>query len=224
MRIFHVSDLHLDNAMSGGPFGWLGRFDVSAYAGGSDDTLVVAGDTAEQVDDAIDALNAAARRFRSVVATWGNHEKGLPTHARAPNLHVLDLQAQGLHIDPVTRVGYVGGCLTPGDDGQFTRTEEGLRSLEAAAAVDRIVIVSHFVPTPRIGPLVGLDLREKCNNLLERVPPKATKPTAVVFGHAHIEIDATLDGVRLVSNPRGYRRQRRDQTLFRDFKELAVVA
>lgn len=220
MRILHVSDLHLDNAMAGGPHGWFGGFDFAGHAGSPEDTLVIVGDTGEHVDDTIDFLNAAATRFRSVVAVWGNHETGSPTHARAPNVHILDLTPDGLHIDDDQRVGYVGGCLAPTDSVPLTRTERGLRRLEASSAVERIVVVSHFVPTARIGRLIGRDIRTKCNDLLERFAPAHVKPTTVAFGHLHIEVEVMIAGVCLVSNPRGYRKERRDGSVFRDFKEL----
>ncbi|RYF04619.1 MAG: hypothetical protein EOO77_29415 [Oxalobacteraceae bacterium] len=203
----HVSDLHLDNAMQGGPIGTLGRTSLVQYKTDLGTRLIVAGDTSEYLADTVDVLNGLAPHYELVVAVLGNHEKPGP-HARlAGNVVILDLLGHPLVHD---RVGYVGGCL--GTEPEVDRAVDQYRDI--AGQVDRVILVSHFVPTPRLSMVVRRDIAGKCNDLLDRLGPVLGR-TDVVFGHVHLEFETQVDGMPVHSNPRGYRGKRRDGTFWR---------
>jgi Icc-related predicted phosphoesterase len=200
------SDLHFDNAMMGGPVGWLGKIDVGKYKNPASTTLLIAGDTSESLRDTVDFLNAAAEHYERVIAVLGNHEKAEGDAVLRENVHVLDLCGYEYRMDGIA---YLGGCLEDG-----AAVEVVARKLTAAQTddeVSRVIVLSHFAPTPRLCDLVGRDFRGKCNGLLDKVAPPL-KDTTIVFGHVHLPFDLILDGYRLLADPRGYKGIRRDGT------------
>jgi hypothetical protein len=204
-----TSDLHFDNGMWGGPTGLLKHVDVLAYKNPEATTLLVAGDTSETIDDTIDFLNAAAAHYDRVVAVLGNHEQGphrVPVHDR---VHVLDLCGYE-HRDG--DLLYLGGCMA--DEAEVAVVAKRLEMAQADETITRVIVLSHFVPTPRLCGLLGRAFPEKCNTFLDRVTPPR-KPITVVFGHVHLPFAGTLDGFQLLSDPRGYRGVRRDGSAWR---------
>lgn len=207
----HVSDLHLDNALSGGPHGWLGQIDMGRYKKSQSRFLIVAGDTSEYLSDTIDALNGVAQHYQHVVAVLGNHEKpgDVTLDDLRENVTILDLIGGETVIDGI---GFVGGSLDWPEDVQ--RAVSSYRGLVDRRGVDRIIAVSHFAPTPRLGETYGRDIRLKSNNLLDLIG-KPGKRTDIVFGHLHLGFEGELDGFQLHANPRGYRGLRRDRSSWR---------
>ncbi|MBL0404454.1 metallophosphoesterase [Microvirga aerilata] len=199
-----VSDLHFDNGMSGGPLGWLGTIDVCPYKNPGSSTLLVAGDTSETVDDTIDFLNAAAAHYERVVAVLGNHEKGCSQVQARENVHILDLCG---HEYRSGAIAYLGGCME--NEREVEQVAARLDAVQKDSAVGRIIVLSHFVPTPRLCNVLGREFPEKCNRFLDLVSPPV-KATAIVFGHVHLPYAGDLDGFQLFSEPRGYRGKRRD--------------
>lgn len=142
MRIDYCSDLHLDNAMSGGPHGWLGSIDISEWKSDGE-VLVVAGETAEHIDDTIDFLNSARKHYGAVIATLGNHEVGTPSRNLRDGVHLLDWHDSN-HV-VIGNVAFVGGCLPPG---HMSTSKDSVRSLLSSAinsvGVETVVGVSHY--------------------------------------------------------------------------------
>jgi hypothetical protein len=206
--IDYASDLHWDNAMGGGPHGWLGTIDVLRYKNPGSSALLIAGDTSQHISDTLDFLHAAAQHYSRVVAVLGNHEELSGHAAPATNVHLLDFSAFEQRVGDVA---YLGGCLEKEDD--VAAVASKLDQAQVDGRVSRVIVLSHFVPTPRIGSLLGCELAAKCNNLLDRVQ-RPRKDTTVVFGHAHLPFQGYLDGFRLLSHPRGYRGIRRDGTVW----------
>lgn len=198
----HVSDLHLDNAMTGGPLGWLGRVALGRYKTPAARRLIIAGDTTEHLADTVDVLNGVAPLYDRVVAVLGNHETAGQHPPLRGNVAILDLLDHPLVEHGVA---YVGGCL--GDEAAVMRAAEQYRLV--APGVDRVVVVSHYVPSPRISALVGRDISGKANHLLEQIGAPIVR-TDVVFGHVHLAIDGEVAGFKVRSNPRGYRGKLRD--------------
>lgn len=212
----HVSDLHLDNAiLSNKPQGWLARRSFDEWRASSNDILVVAGDTAEHIDDTIDVLNRLRDSYEHVVAVLGNHEQGPPTKALRDGVVILDHVAG--HSVTVEDVTFIGACLDPADPVTFEAVLGGARAHWQDASGTKLVIVSHFAPVSDLTPITGKASPDKCNGLIERLGPPP-KPTTIVFGHVHIEAEVEVDGYRIMSNPRGYRGLRRDRTSFEGFR------
>lgn len=211
----YASDLHFDNGMGGGPFGWFGTISISKWVNDGAKVLLIAGDTANHGDDAIDFFNMAAQYYEHVIAIFGNHEeKGI--NVPANNVHLLENGPFWLND-----VVFVGGEYA-------TVTDEDIASIKIAESDPRtteVIILSHFVPDARVGDdLVDmrgkLNMQGKANDLIVRLgPPK--KATTIIFGHSHIECVAEVGGYRCISNPRGYRGLRRDKTVFKRFAKLA---
>lgn len=204
----HVSDLHLDNAMAGGPHGTFKNVNLARYRTEGATHLIVAGDTANHIGDTIDVINAVAPLYERVILAKGNHEQEGPHLPVASNVILLDEIRFAVH----RRVGFVGGCLDTEE--AVAEAVRGITFLDSSTAVDRIIIVSHFVPSPRLSKLFGRDVASKSNDLLDRLGP-LSKRTDVVFGHVHLACDGYIDGVRVRANPRGYRGQLRDRTHWR---------
>lgn len=221
MLIDHTADLHLDNGLvRSEPVGWLERFDVEKYRHPNAEVLVSAGDTSNHPLDTADFLTAAAGSYVHVIAVNGNHELMSPTQAPVPaNVHLLDeIPGQKVVIEGVA---FVGGCLGPEDVEATTTVVAAVEKANGDPAVRTVVVISHYVPSARVGDIIGTDIAHKSNNLLDRLPTPA-KPSVIVFGHLHVEIDAVIDGWRVVSNPRGYRGIRRDGTAWTGFGRLEI--
>jgi hypothetical protein len=197
----YCSDLHFDNAMSGGPFEWFSTIDVRKYNNDESTTLLIAGDSSGGPINTVGFPNVAAEQF---IAVLGNHEKADGEVATCENVHVLDLIG---HEYRNHGVAYLGGCLE--DEAAVEVVAQKLTAVQDAPTISRVIVVSHLAPTPRLSDQVGLDIKTKCNRLLDMVSPPL-KDTPIVFGHVHLPFDLTLDGFRLLSDPRGYRGIMRD--------------
>jgi hypothetical protein len=200
------SDLHFDNAMMGGPVGWLGRIDVGKYKNPASTTLLIAGDTSESLRDTVDFLNAAAEHMSESSPSSGTMRRPREMPCSRENVHVLDLCGYEYRMDGIA---YLGGCLE--DRAAVEVVARKLTAAQTDDEVSRVIVLSHFAPTPRLCALAGRTFNEKCNGLLDQVDPPL-KDTTVVFGHVHLPFDLTLDGYRLLADPRGYRGIRRDGT------------
>src|SRR5688500_14815677 len=95
------SDLHFDNAMTGGPLGWLGTIDVRKYKNPGAEVLLIAGDTSNSLTDTVDFLNAAAEHYERVIAVLGNHEKRDGQAEPRENVHLLDLAGHEYRVDGI---------------------------------------------------------------------------------------------------------------------------
>lgn len=221
MVIDHVSDLHWDNGMMRSkPLGWLGRIDVAQYRRSEADVLVVAGDTSNHHLDTADFLAAAAEHCSRVVAVHGNHERLHPVQAQLPtNVYLLD-DLPG-HTVTVGGVAFVGGCLAPEDAEAIATVVAAVSAAQDDPALRAVVVVSHYVPTPKVGDIIDADIQHKANDLLDRLPAPA-KLGVIVFGHLHIEVDTVINGWRMVSNPRGYRGLRRDGSAWTGFGQIEI--
>ncbi|MBJ6128563.1 metallophosphoesterase [Microvirga splendida] len=213
------SDLHLDNAAMGGPFRWIGKIDVRKYKNPTSTTLLIAGDTSESLSDTVDFLNAAADHYERVIAVLGNHEEVDRDAVTRDNVHILDLVGHEYRKDGIA---YLGGCLE--DEAAVEVVARKLTAAKNDATISRVIVLSHFAPTPRLSDLTGGNFREKCNGLLDMVGPPL-KDTTIVFGHVHLPFNLMLDGYRLLSDPRGYRGIRRDGSAWRGkFATFASLA
>lgn len=216
MRIDYCSDLHLDNAMSGGPHGWLGSMNLSDWIAGGE-VLVIAGDTAEHVDDTVDFLNAARNHYQTVIAVLGNHEAGLPSRTLASGVHVLDWAVSNRLV--LGEVAFVGACLGPHDHCQSEAVAASIRETNQISPTMRIIGVSHY---PSIEPPLP-SLSSNRNVLAVKRFNFAEPPVnAWISGHLHREFDIKIGGVRHLSNPRGYRGNRRDGSHWSGFRTLDV--
>lgn len=206
LKIDYVSDLHVDNAMMGGPYGTFGQFlNFSNMKNDDSDVLVIAGDTANHPKDMADVLNEASKHYRLVVATLGNHELtnnvDLYSLGLEGNVSLLDLFNDHCFLDG-TRL-FIGGNLAPTD----LAVDEVIANVLAAQnhpLVNDVVIVSHYIPDRRI-----CDDIERSNHLISGIKD-AKNVSAIIFGHYHYEIDQMIDGFRCLSNPRGYQGIKRD--------------
>lgn len=214
-----VSDLHLDNAMTGGPFGWVGAtFAFGKYKTPGADILLVVGDTSNTDEDTADVLNLAAAHYDQVIAVRGNHECPYQTPVSLrPNVCVLDWTIGRQH-----RIGdtlFVGACLKA-DHPDLETVAAAANAAQYDDSIARIVVLSHVAPTPQLSDVIGgVDISHKANDLLDRLE-NPRKPSTIVFGHLHVPMDTTLYGWRLFSNPRGYRGQRRDGSWWQSFQTI----
>lgn len=200
-----VSDLHFDNGMQGSPEGILRTIDVTKYRNETARVLIVAGDTAERERDAADFLNNAAGHYEQVIAVLGNHDRLEDVApALADNVHVLDRTGCGFLWEGIA---FVGAC--PLDFEAEAEVAERFAVAQRALDVERVVLVVHYVPSRRFSQVAGRDIDNKAIDLLERLEP-VRKPTLLVFGHVHLRFEGEIDGMRFLSNPRGYRGKLRD--------------
>lgn len=221
MKIDYASDLHLDNAMRGGPHGWLGRTDIAKWSDGGD-VLVVAGDTAEHIDDTIDLLNGAQNHYPVVIGCLGNHETGAASKSLRDRVFLLDwLDDRRIDHDGIA---FIGGCLSPADRDEADRLALSINGAASEVAVREIVAITHYPPSWRLATMLGRRIEEACSPMLEEVQLARDKPITWVCGHLHYEFDLDLDGIRIVSNPRGYRELRRDGSAWKGFKSLLLRA
>jgi hypothetical protein len=211
MIIDYVSDLHIDECSMGGPFGWMGNYDFSKRKSNNATTLVVAGDTSECMDDTIDFYNAATQHYEHIIGIFGNHEKPPLRKSLLPNVHLLEnLPLNTKKIDNIVFIGSNANRDNVANSINFHQNEN----------VDHIVAVVHEVPLVDLK-LLGIESNNKCNNLLALLV-EPIKPTTIIFGHLHLEVDIFHAGFHLLSNPRGYRGMRRDKTAFHAFKTLKL--
>lgn len=199
-----VSDLHFDNGMSGSPPGLFSRLDVLKYKSPDARVLLVAGDTGESFADAVDYYNSAAEHYDLVVAILGNHERMVETAPISERVKVLDLID---HIHRQAEIAYVGGC--PVDDAAAIRLAARFAEAQDDPHVERVVLMTHYVPSLRFSEIAGRDISNKSIAFLETLP-RPVKPTLLVFGHVHLRFEGNLDGFDYVANPRGYRGKLRD--------------
>jgi hypothetical protein len=204
-----VSDLHFDNAMKGSPPGLFSNLDVLKFKSPDATMLLVVGDTAETLRDAVDYYNAAARHYELVVAVLGNHEEPGEHAPLDQRVVVLDLCGHAYRHD---RIAFVGGC--PLDDAADDAVIAEFAAAQADDHVDRVVLLLHFVPSKRFSEIAGMNIDGKCISILERLSP-IRKPTLLAFGHVHLTFHGEIDGMTFVSNPRGYRGKLRDGSYWR---------
>jgi predicted phosphodiesterase len=200
----YVSDLHLDNALwSTGPLGWVGRAPLDPLKSSDNDIIVVAGDTAEHIDDTIDVLNRLRDNYDFVFGIRGNHDKGKATKELRRSVYLLD-ELYG-HSVLFGDTIFVGACLEP-NSMLLKDVVDTVKDAWDADHVEHVVLISHYPPEQLMGSL-------GCPN----------KETTIIFGHTHIETDQMESGYRLLSNPRGYRGKRRDNTAFVGFKPYEAL-
>lgn len=199
-----VSDLHFDNGMAGSPPGLFGRLDVLKYKTPEARVLLVAGDTGESFADAVDYYNNAAQHYELVVAILGNHERMGPTAPVDDRVKVLDIID---HVYRQAEIAYVGGC--PVDDAAAARVAVRFAEVQADPEIERVVLMTHYVPSLRFSEIAGRDIANKSIAFLETLS-RPVKPTLLVFGHVHLRFEGSLDGFDYVANPRGYRGKLRD--------------
>lgn len=111
-------------------------------------------------------------------------------------------------------------------DQQSDAIASQVREFQNDQSVREIVLVTHTVPvveglrshTDQYGHLNG----SYCNTKMQRVldADSNSKISTWVFGHTHDFRDFYKSGVRFVSNPRGYRGERRDGIQFDGVKQI----
>lgn len=233
MRVFAISDLHLDYAANRE---WLQQLPLHEY---NDDALILAGDVSDRLALLNDAFRTLAQRFAVVLFVPGNHDlwttrervrdsfEKLGAVSAAAGEHGIrtDIFWHGdLAIVPLLGwYDYSFGaadeylkaawadyrhCQWPGhDDVSLTRlfTERNPSSPQDAL---RIITFSHFLPRIDLMP--------------ERIPAKHRKiypvlgttildsqlrrlgSTLHVYGHSHVNRRVMLDGVTYINNAFGY--------------------
>jgi predicted phosphodiesterase len=233
MRIFAVSDLHLDYAANRQ---WLQQLPLHEY---NDDVLILAGDVSDRLERLEEAFQALARRFSTVLYVPGNHdawihreqardsfEKLAAVHAAAAAHGVCTDIFQAAEVTIVPLQGWYDysfgaaddylkaawadyrNCRWPGyDDAALTRlfTDRNPVSVPAAR---HLISYSHFLPRIDLMP--------------ERIPAQHRKIYPVlgttildtqlrrlgsrlhVYGHSHVNRRVTIDGVTYVNNAFGY--------------------
>lgn len=203
-----VSDLHFDNGMRDSPRGIMARLDVGRFKSEGASVLIVAGDTAERRSDTWDLLNNVAAFYDRVIAVWGNHDQGETDEvSKNPNVVVLDDRPGNIFVED--GIAYIGGC--PLDEAAEATIVQGFHWAQLDESVRRVVLVTHYVPSLRFSAIAGRDISNKAFSLLERLTV-VRKPTLLVFGHVHLRLEGEIDGMRFVSNPRGYRGKLRDHS------------
>ena len=182
MPVFdHVCDLHLDNALMGGPHGWLTSFDLARFKSADATHLLVGGDTSNHAQDTIEVLNGIAPLYLRVIAVPGNHEEGHSVVAPAPNVTILD----PLHPFVENGIGFAGGLMQ--EDTDVRLVVATVHAFDQDDRVTRIIVISHVAPTPRLGALFGgVNITPKSNCFLDLLGPVQTRLELFQLTRTHI--------------------------------------
>ena len=239
MRIFAVSDLHVDHRPNQVLVEGLGR---EEYTG---DALIVAGDIAHQLDTVATTLAGLRARFGRVFYVPGNHELwvGNSQETSVERFERILALCRQLQVDTqparagkywiVPLFGWYESGFARGQyhypapnnwaDFHFCRWPNGLGSPAAyftglnLANLRRyqgpVISFSHFLPRPDLLPPVER-LRFKA---LPQVAGSARLEAQVrhlgsqihIFGHSHILWDEEINGVRYLQHALAYPKERR---------------
>src|SRR6185312_9817551 len=68
---------------------------------------------------------------------------------------------------------------------------------------DKVLVVTHHAPHAHCDPAHPFNPGFCCSNMDDLIDPRFVHTW--VFGHTHVPVDFELNGVRMISNPRGYK-------------------
>lgn len=239
MRIFSISDLHVDFAAN---WQWVEALSLVEY---SSDVLLVAGDIAHELGRISRAFDALRTRFARVFFVPGNHELWVAGE-RGTSIEkfdrLLDLCGEcGVETRP-SEVGCVRvvplfswyspdfdragtgdeKALAAWGDFRFCRWPDDMEAIDyyfstrnemPARTRDQTISFSHFLPRSELLPSI--------ENLRFKGLPMVAGSTRLeeqlreigadihIFGHSHIPCDKIIDGVRYIQQPLAYPKERR---------------
>lgn len=243
MRVFAVSDLHVDYAPNRQWVNDLSRADHQR------DVLLVAGDLSHKPERLLETMAALRARFARVVFVPGNHDLWVPSDGAASSLDRLaDLNRaleqldvtldsvihEGVRIVPLlswydfsfgvpgprlqkawvdfVRCRWPDGWDSPKVNAHFDALNP--RPPAAAEPALPLITVSHFVPRPDLLPMpaimaFGWILPVLGSWALERQVRRwhacsARSEHVHLYGHSHVNVDRTMNGIRYLNNARGY--------------------
>ena len=239
MRIFSISDLHVDFADN---WQWVEALSLVEY---SRDVLLVAGDIAHEIGRVAATLDALRRRFARVFFVPCNHELWV-VGQQGDSIEKFDrlLEVCG-ECGVETRPSAVGDirvvplfswysadfdcagtwdkkALAAWGDFRFCRWPDEILALDCyfsernevpASTQAQTISFSHFLPRPELLPSIQ-NLRFKglpmvAGSARLEEQLRATGADIHIFGHSHIHCDKTLDGVRYIQQPLAYPKERR---------------
>jgi len=239
MRIFSISDLHVDFKDN---WHWVEALSLLDF---SQDTLLVAGDIAHDLGRVEMALAALRARFSRVFFVPGNHELWVAGEQGDSIDKFERLLALCVECGVETRPNSVGnqrivplfswynadfdsegqgdaGALASWGDFRFCRWPGEIESLDhyfsrrndPPVCTDvQTISFSHFLPRRELLPPVE-NLRFKglpkvAGSVLLDEQIRAAGADIHIFGHSHIPCDKMIDGVRYIQQPLAYPKERR---------------
>jgi len=234
MRIFAISDLHVDYAENER---WVTQLSTWDY---QQDVLICAGDVAHTTSDVAKALLALRNRFNSVVYLPGNHELWVKHEPGKTSLEKFQeimrlaaesgVQTQPLHLKEVSLVpvlawyDYSFGspssellerwadfhvCIWPEHFDQARLTAHFLAQNSPFASEDdrKIISFSHFVPRNDLLPASGrtMDLlRPVMGSDAIDVYIRKLGSSMHIYGHYHVNRRSERDNILYINNALGY--------------------
>ena len=245
MRLFAVSDLHVDYAPNVEWIEGLSRLDYQ------NDALIVAGDLSHQQSLLLTSLAALSDRFAHVLFVPGNHDIWvsrqdprdsltrhdqlldavqdagvLTTPLRLPELQIVPLLSwyDFSFGEPIRRLRaawmdfhrcrWPDGWLEADINACFLGRNPAPETIATASKQTPLVTFSHFMPRADLLP----ELAVKHFGWLLPVLGGWSIDRALrtygsgagsashhhIYGHSHVNVDRTIDGVRYLNNARGY--------------------
>ena len=236
MRIFTVSDLHLDHPEN---LTWSKNISLYDY---QEDILILGGDILEQPELFEESMFEIAQKFKIAFFVPGNHDLYLTPGERWDSLEKYErmmtvLQAIGFQLE-ATKLGeltivpmlswydYSFGqppeqLLANWPDFKGLRWPDDLNQLDAitqyfleknkpflAEKNETVISFSHFMPRVDLLPDSvgeGYRLMEPffgCEGLEEQI--RELNPDIHIYGHSHINLRKTVDGITYLNNALGY--------------------
>ncbi len=239
MRIFSISDLHVDFAAN---WHWVEALSLVEYRC---DVLLVAGDIAHELGRVVLALDELRKRFARVFFVPGNHELWVVGEQGDSIEKFERLLALCGECGVETRPSAVGGAsvvplfswysadfdsegqgdsaaLAAWGDFRFCRWPDAIESPDHYFAErnevpvqvrEQTISFSHFLPRrellPSIDHLRFKGLPRVAGSARLEKQLRATGADIHIFGHSHIPCDKIIDGVRYIQQPLAYPKERR---------------
>lgn len=101
---------------------------------------------------------------------------------------------QDFHLDPYNWIGL--------HDQQTEWLRNHILEIKERHQGAKILVVTHHAPHARCDPDHSYNAGFACRDMDDLIDPELINMWA--FGHTHVPVDFELNGVRMISNPRGY--------------------
>lgn len=240
MRLFAISDLHLDYLEN---LDWLINLSSVDYV---DDAIIVAGDISDSISVVRNGFDHLSRRFSKVLFVPGNHDLWVDRSGLMDSIEKLwrlyeIAESHGIHVRKCTLgdteiiplMGWYDFSFgDPCNDlmrcwMDFHRCKWPERIVDVADVADfffslnrdlaatetfRTVSFSHFLPRidlmPSYIPVTHQMVYPVLGSLELDKQIRALRSSIHIYGHSHVNMDVTIDGIRYINNAFGYPSER----------------
>lgn len=243
MRVFGVSDLHVDYAEN---LTWVEALSQQDYQA---DVVLVAGDISHKLELTRRCLALFQERFAHVLFVAGNHDLWLTSKETRHSIDKFDelqqtLDQQGIVQEALYTPQVSLVPLQSWYDYSFGEPDTKLRNIWVDYRRCRwpnqwepAQVAEHFSamnPDPNLRPELPCITFSHFMPRMDLLPPIAVKhfgfllpilgsaaideqlrqhqPQIHLYGHSHVNVDKTLDGIRYINNARGYPKEPRHES------------